>query len=106
MARALRAPVLDRASLQRTRDTRPQVGLPLAERLDNLQAAFAATGSLQGRRVAIVDDVVTTGSTVRAMRVRRCCEPGPPPSRSGAWREPRREAVTLGVTEKAETRAA
>jgi len=55
----------DRASLRRTRDTRPQVGLPLTERLDNLQGAFAATGSLRGRRVAIVDDVVTTGSTAR-----------------------------------------
>jgi ComF family protein len=55
----------DCASLKRTRFTRPQVGLPLAERRENLQGAFAVTGSLRGRRVAVVDDVVTTGSTVR-----------------------------------------
>ena len=55
----------DCASLRRTRATRPQVGLPLAERLENLQQAFAVTDSLRGRRVALLDDVVTTGSTVR-----------------------------------------
>ena len=55
----------DCASLRRTRSTRPQVGLPLSERLENLQQAFAVTDSLRGRRVALLDDVVTTGSTAR-----------------------------------------
>jgi ComF family protein len=51
--------------LRRSRATRPQVGLPLAERLANLAGAFGATAQVEGRRVAIVDDVVTTGGTVR-----------------------------------------
>lgn len=53
------------AWLTRARATRPQVGLPLAERLANLESAFAAAGAVQNRRVVIVDDVVTTGGTVR-----------------------------------------
>lgn len=57
-------PVLDRA-LVRTRPTVPQVGLPLDARHANLAGAFASSAAVRGRRVVIVDDVVTTGSTVR-----------------------------------------
>jgi ComF family protein len=63
-ARMLRRPYVARA-LVRNRATRPQVGLPLAERVANLQGAFAVAGSVRGKRVAVIDDVVTTGSTVR-----------------------------------------
>jgi len=63
--RALGRQVLEGA-LRRTRDTRPQVGLRLAERHGNIEGAFAADTRLAGRRVAIVDDVCTTGSTVAA----------------------------------------
>ena len=49
----------------RRRDTRPQVGLPPTDRRGNLRDAFAAaTVPLRRRRIAIVDDVMTTGSTV------------------------------------------
>jgi ComF family protein len=60
-------------TLLRTRPTRPQVGLPLAERVTNLHGAFTVAGSVRGKRVAVIDDVVTTGSTVRevAMALRR-----------------------------------
>lgn len=51
--------------LVRLRATRPQVGLSLAERRSNLSGAFAASAAVCGRRVALLDDVVTTGSTVR-----------------------------------------
>jgi ComF family protein len=57
-------PVVERA-LVRTRPTVPQVGLSLAARHANLGGAFASAAAVRGRRVVIVDDVVTTGSTVR-----------------------------------------
>jgi ComF family protein len=52
-------------TLARTRATRPQVGLPLVDRVANLQGAFEVSGSVEGRRLAVIDDVMTTGSTVR-----------------------------------------
>lgn len=54
--------------LLRTRDTEPQSDLPRAQRLRNLRGAFAVTPAgrrlLPGQRIALVDDVMTTGSTV------------------------------------------
>ncbi|AFL73735.1 ComF family protein [Thiocystis violascens] len=44
--------------------TQPQVGLDPRARRRNLRGAFALTRQPPWRRVAIVDDVVTTGSTV------------------------------------------
>lgn len=50
--------------LQRCRATGPQVGLTREQRLDNVRGAFVAdTGRAADRHVALVDDVVTTGST-------------------------------------------
>jgi ComF family protein len=51
--------------LQRTRDTEHQVGKARAARLTNAQHAFVLRKS-GIRRAVLVDDVVTTGSTVRA----------------------------------------
>ncbi|HET7202844.1 MAG TPA: ComF family protein [Steroidobacteraceae bacterium] len=57
---------LDIRALQRSRATEPQVGLPRAERSRNVRGAFVAHPSLvTGRHVALLDDVVTTGATVR-----------------------------------------
>jgi ComF family protein len=64
VARETALPCEPRA-LGRLRPTRPQVGLALEARHANLQGAFGVAGSWQGRRVAIVDDVMTTGSTLR-----------------------------------------
>ncbi len=54
--------------LARRRATKPQVGLSRAERLSNLSGAFQvgeeAKARLAGLRVLLVDDVLTTGSTV------------------------------------------
>lgn len=51
--------------LYRARRTRPQVGLPAAERRRNVAGAFVYEGSpLDGLRLALVDDVVTSGATV------------------------------------------
>jgi ComF family protein len=61
----LRLPVMTRLA-RRVRDTAEQAKLPAAERRDNLKNAFA----LRDRpppRVAIVDDVLTTGATVESL---------------------------------------
>lgn len=69
LARAL-APDKTRSQwLLRTRDTPPQRGLSLAQRQRNVRRAFAlseaARAALPGRRVLLVDDVMTTGATLR-----------------------------------------
>jgi ComF family protein len=54
-------------ALVRVRDTLPQVGLGSQERKANVRGAFACKeGTLSGRRVLLVDDVCTTGSTLVA----------------------------------------
>ena len=57
---------IDAHSLRRLRPTRPQVELTGAERRDNVARAFAVTRprAVRGRRILLVDDVYTTGSTV------------------------------------------
>ncbi len=58
--------VLDHASLVRVRSTPAQLSLARKERLANLHDAFAVRGeNLRGKRVMIVDDVLTTGATLR-----------------------------------------
>ena len=56
--------------LARVKATRQQVGLTRAQRQENLQGAFRvpaeARPRLAGRRVLLVDDVLTTGSTANA----------------------------------------
>ncbi len=56
-------PVL--TALQRTRRTRKQSDLTGAQRRRNVKGSFSASRNhVQGRRVLLVDDVLTTGSTV------------------------------------------
>lgn len=50
--------------LARTRHTRPQVELKGKERLTNVRGAFAAREDFSGKRVLLLDDVITTGATV------------------------------------------
>ena len=53
--------------LRRIRGTAPQVGLSRQQRAGNLSGAFVADPSLvAGRHIVLIDDVVTTGSTVAA----------------------------------------
>jgi ComF family protein len=57
---------LEPAALRRMRDTRPQSTLSGSERLTNLHGAFEADAALvRGKRALLVDDVCTTGSTLR-----------------------------------------
>ncbi len=69
LARQL-APSRCRADLLlRLRHTPPQHTLPRAERLRNVRGAFAvdplAAATLRGRRLVLLDDVMTTGASVR-----------------------------------------
>ncbi|MDR1603259.1 MAG: DEAD/DEAH box helicase family protein [Gracilibacteraceae bacterium] len=57
-----------RSVLRRTRLTAPQAGLSRSERLANVQGAFACDrdASLRGKRIWLIDDVLTTGATASA----------------------------------------
>lgn len=44
----------------------PQTGLGAADRRANLDGAFAARRGIHGLRVALIDDVITTGATINA----------------------------------------
>lgn len=66
LAHAWRLP-LEVHAAERTRLTPPQAGLPWRERHRNLRNAFAFAHDLTGKRVLIVDDVMTTGATLDAL---------------------------------------
>lgn len=61
---------VSRDALRRVRPTEHQVGLSRAERAANVQGAFKVAPSsragIQGRRVILIDDVLTSGATVDA----------------------------------------
>jgi len=54
--------------LRRVKSTRSQVGLSRQQRAENVQGAFrAAPGApIKGRRIVLVDDVLTSGATANA----------------------------------------
>lgn len=49
---------------ERVRDTPAQIGLPWKVRRENVRGAFSCRRALDGKRVAVVDDVMTTGATL------------------------------------------
>ena len=64
LARELGLPPLP--LLRQTRQTQPQHSLSRPQRADNVRNAYAASQEARGRRVLLVDDIVTTGATLRA----------------------------------------
>ena len=60
--------------LVRTRNTTPQTSLSRQERLTNMKDAFAiknmknAQKSIAGRHIILIDDVMTTGTTLKAAK--------------------------------------
>ena len=56
----------ERALLAKTRDLGAQSKLPRSERAANVHGAFLASPRAASRRILLVDDVITTGETIRA----------------------------------------
>jgi ComF family protein len=66
LSRHLRIPWAPTAGV-RLRDTPPQAGLDLKARRRNLRNAFQCHEGLAGKRVALVDDVMTSGASLDAL---------------------------------------
>ena len=52
---------------RRVRDSAPQAALPWSERRSNIRGAFVCDADLQGKRIAVIDDVLTTGATLNEL---------------------------------------
>ena len=65
LAKKLGVPL--KRGVERVRATPPQTELPRKQRAKNVRNAFAANGDVAGLRLAIVDDVMTSGATVEAL---------------------------------------
>jgi ComF family protein len=62
-------PVIRPALLTRRRETPPQSLLQLPARQANLDHGFHAAGPLDGLRIGVIDDVMTTGATLQAAAI-------------------------------------
>lgn len=56
-------------AVQKIKETDSQVGLTLKERSENLKGCFKVieSGEIKGKKVLIIDDVMTTGSTIQTL---------------------------------------
>ena len=61
----------DNFTLVRSRKTKPQVEVTGKERLTNVKNAFSVKNSklVKGKRIVLIDDIMTTGSTVKECAV-------------------------------------
>jgi ComF family protein len=74
ISKVLSIPVAPRA-VARTKRTQDQIGQSAVERRRNLRGAFAARESMQGLHIALLDDVMTTGTTLSEL-ARACRKAG------------------------------
>ena len=58
---------LDTSSCQRIRDTPPQMRLKHDARRRNVRGAFSCSGAVSGQHIALVDDVMTTGTSLEEL---------------------------------------
>lgn len=58
---------LELKNIHRHRDTTPQTSLPWKERAKNIRHAFECRIDLTGKTVLVVDDVMTTGTTLNEL---------------------------------------
>ncbi len=56
-----------RHACRRVRETSPQAGLDLKARKRNLRGAFVCDEALTGKRIALLDDVMTSGSSLNEL---------------------------------------
>lgn len=61
------ATTLDFKSATRIKLTPPQASLPLKARVNNIKGAFSVSANLAGKRIAIVDDVMTSGASLNEL---------------------------------------
>ena len=52
---------------RRVRESAPQASLPWKERAQNIRGVFVCDIDLSGQRVAVIDDVLTTGATLNEL---------------------------------------
>ena len=61
---------VDGLTLERTRRTPPQVGLSRMQRAANMQGVFRVAAErkqlIEGQRIVLIDDVLTSGATTNA----------------------------------------
>lgn len=65
IARSRKLP-LNNNLLVKVRETESQQGLSAGDRVKNLQGAFQLQENLSGQKILLIDDVMTTGTTVAA----------------------------------------
>ncbi|MCX7650537.1 MAG: ComF family protein [Flavobacteriales bacterium] len=65
LAEVLHKPVREEAA-QRVVNTRSQTGMNKTRRWENVKEAFSCPTSLEGLKILLVDDVLTTGATLEA----------------------------------------
>lgn len=61
VSKLTKIPVLKK--VKRIKNTKSQTKLSRKERISNVKGAFLVTCSLNGKKLAIIDDVITTGAT-------------------------------------------
>jgi ComF family protein len=66
LSRLLELPLLQGVAVRR-RATSPQTALSAEQRLHNLHGAFAVRRPVRGLRIALLDDVITTGATLNEL---------------------------------------
>lgn len=62
LSQNLKIPIEDKLAI-RDKHTKPQVNLTADERKRNIENAFSVTSEVAGKKILLVDDVVTSGST-------------------------------------------
>lgn len=55
------------SACRKVADSPPQAALPWKERAKNVRRAFVCDADLRGQRIAVVDDVLTTGATLNEL---------------------------------------
>ena len=63
LSNALKVPMYPNAVV-RTKNTNPQAGLSKEERQKNVQGAFACRALVKEKKILVIDDICTTGSTL------------------------------------------